>query len=390
MQDNSPNPSGLPPESTPPLDTPPIVPQPINGQKSGLSRHSRKSYRLIIRVVLVLLAIVVGSAAAAWLWYSVQLKPLASNKIQLVVVTVENGSTPSQIGTLLKEKSLIRSALAFDVNTRLMGVRGQLQAGTYRLSPGESTTDIINHLVSGKVSEFNLTFFPGATLAEHKKVLLAAGFSDAKIDAAFSKSYTTDAPLFDSSKPAGSDLEGYIYGETYGFSDGVTVEAVLQRTFDEFATVIAENNFIEGFKQRGLNLYQGITLASIIQREVSVPSGTAEPSSDQRQVSQVFYTRLDMGMPLGSDVTFIYAAKKLGVPPVSTLESPYNTRIVTGLPPGPIASPGITALRATASPASGDFVYFVAGDDGKTYFARTLEGHEANVSQYCTTECNKP
>ncbi len=369
-----------------PATVDPIVPQPINGQTSGLRLRKKYVTKIILRISMLLAAVVIGSGLAAWMWYGVQLTPLVNSKEQLIAVTIESGSTPSQIGNLLQDKAIIRSSLAFDVSTRLSGTRSKLQAGTYRLSPGDSTPQIVKHLTSGKVDQFNITFLPGATLKQHSKVLLSAGFSQSEVEAALSKSY--DSPLFEG-KPAGTDLEGYIYGETYSFSSGATAEVILQRTFDEFAQVIKDNNLIANFKQQNLTLYQGITLASIVQREVRSSSST-EPSSDQLQVAQVFHTRLNAGMPLGSDVTFIYAANKLGVMPISTLDSPYNTRIVTGLPPGPIASPGITALKATSAPATTDFVYFVAGDDGKTYFGRTLEEHEANVAKYCTVECNKP
>jgi len=130
-------------------------------------------------------------------------------------------------------------------------------------------------------------------------------------------------------------------------------------------------------------LYQGITLASIIQREVS---GT----KDQSQVAQVFYSRLAQGTPLGSDVTYQYAAKKLGVTPSPSLDSPYNTRKYAGLPPGPIATPGLSALQAVATPAPGDYLYFLSGDDNVTYFARTDAEHEANIQNHCHKKCLLP
>jgi UPF0755 protein len=226
---------------------------------------------------------------------------------------------------------------------------------------------------------------PGATLKQDRQVLVDAGFATSEIDAAFSKTY--DSPLFNS-KPAGSDLEGYIYGQTYRFNGGDTAEAVLQRTFDEFAKVIQANNLEAGFRQQGLTLYQGITLASIVQREVGTPHGSDEPSSDQKQVAQVFYSRLATSMMLGSDVTYQYAADKLGVARDVNLDSPYNTRRYTGLPPGPIASPGLTALKAVAAPASGDYLFFLSGDDGLTYFARTEAEHQANIKDHCAVKCS--
>lgn len=373
----------------PSVVAPAIVQQPINGQKSGLSRSDKRAAKITRRVASMVGAVIIGSGLAAWLWYGVQLTPLAKNKEQLIEVTVEPGSTPSQIGHLLQDKSVIRSAFAFDVSTRLSGTRGKLQAGTYRLSPGQSTPQIVDHLVSGKVDQFSITFYPGATLVDtvttdQKKklnvtvMLVRAGYSEQEISSALAKTY--DSPLF-ATKPAGTDLEGYVYGDTYNFNAGASVEEVLQRTFDEFAKVIQDNNLEAGFKQQGLTLYQGITLASIIQREVSKPA-------DQKQVAQVFYSRLADDMPLGSDVTYQYAADKLGVKRDVNLDSPYNTRRYAGLPPGPIASPGLTALKAAADPASGDYLFFLSGDDNVTYFARTEAEHKANISNHCAVKCS--
>lgn len=377
-----------------PVETRPInviKQQPINGQVTGLHRPKRRLNRMSFWVIGGLVLLVVAILATLICYY-VQLKPLSDDKSQPVLITVEPGSTPNAIGQLLANKSIIRSSFAFDIYTRLSSTRGSLQAGTYRLSPAESTPDIVKHLVNGSVDKFSITFFPGATLTDKtdkpdsKKydvttALKKTGlYSDEEISAALKKTY--DSPLF-KDKLLNTDLEGYIYGETYNFNIGATVEDILQSTFAEFYKVVQDNKLVDSFASRGFNLYQGITLASIVQREAS-------SSADQKQVAQVFLDRLDRGMRLGSDVTFIYAANKLGVAPVSTLESPYNTRLNVGLPPGPISTPGLSALMAVVTPASGDYVYFVAGNDGRVHFARTLEEHEANIANYCTTECNKP
>jgi UPF0755 protein len=260
--------------------------------------------------------------------------------------------------------------------------------GTYRLSPGQSIPQIVAHLVSGKVDEFSIIFYPGATLVDttttdKKKrldvttMLAQAGYSQQEISVALKKTY--NSPLFEG-KPAGSDLEGYVYGDTYNFNAGASLEEVLQRTFDEFAKVVRDNDLVAGFQQQGLTLYQGITLASIVQREVN--------GADQKQVAQVFYSRLKAGITLGSDVTYQYAADKLGIARDVNLDSPYNTRRYTGLPPGPIASPGLSALQAVATPASGDYMFFLSGDDGITYFARTEAEHQANIKNHCAVKCS--
>jgi len=208
--------------------------------------------------------------------------------------------------------------------------------------------------------------------------LIDAGYSENEVDAALRASYTS--PLFDG-KPASADLEGYIYGETYAFNTDTSVEVVLEKTFEQYYSVISENNLAKKYSDKELTLYQGITLASIIQREAS-PSG-----SDMPQIAEVFYNRLAAGMPLGSDVTYQYIADKTGVPRDPNLDSPYNTRRYTGLPPGPIATPGEKALLAVANPTSGDYLYFLSGDDNTTYFARTNAEHEANIKNHCQTKC---
>jgi UPF0755 protein len=353
-------------------------PQPIDDQPSGLNIPKKRSTRnILLWVSGATLIIILGAIVSGIIWYNTQLSPVGGDISQLKEITIDAGSTPSQIGKKLKEQSIIRNALAFDIYIRLADNKIVLQAGTYRLSPAETTPQIVEHFVKGSVNQFSITFYPGATFTT---VLKSAGYSDSEIATALGETYS--GPLFDG-KPANTGLEGYIYGETYNFNVGATVKDILQATFDEFYKVVQDNNLVKDFADHGLNLYQGITLASIIQREVSKPE-------DQKQAAQIFYSRLDLGMNLGSDVTYQYIADKTGVPRDTNLDSPYNTRRYPGLPPGPIAVPGLTALQVVAQPAEGDYLYFLSGDDGKTYFAHTDAEHEANIVNYCKEACSTP
>jgi len=339
-------------------------------------KKSRKKWFLIISGAL--LAILTAIFVASLAWYTHQLQPVSTDaNASRVRLTIKPGASPDTIAQQLAEKGLIRSVIAFRLYTKLGGTQNRLQAGTYSLSPAESTARIVEHLVTGKTDEFTLTFLPGATLAENRKVLLGAGYSASEVDAALEKTYSH--PLF-TDKPASADLEGYIYGETYNFSTSASVEDILIRTFDEYYQVITDEKLIDGFKAQGLNLYQGITLASIIQREV-------HGEADEAQVAQVFLKRLREGIVLGSDVTYKYAAKRFNLVDSPLQDSEYNTRQVKGLPPGPISAPGLGALKAVAHPASGDYLYFLAGDDGVTYFAHTEAEHEANIKNHCQIGC---
>jgi UPF0755 protein len=370
------NPQGTP--LTPASQPPPSSELPLEKPELETSQPVNKKGKKWLWVLLCSLAFIFVVIGCAVLWYKLSLRPVDSGNTTRSRVQITAGMSPSQIAELLEKDKLIRSSFAFDIYTRLSGTRSKLQAGSYTLSPSQTTQAIVNDIVSGKVDSFSLTFLPGATVKQDKTALVKSGYSSAEVDAAFNKAY--DHPLF-ASKPASADLEGYVYGETYQFTGDATVEQVLTRTFDEYYKVVQNENLVKAFKKQGLTLYQGITLASIIQREVPT-------AADQKQVAQIFLKRLKMDMPLGSDVTYHYAADKLGVEPSPSLESPYNTRIHKGLPPGPIATPGLTALQAVAHPAAGDYLYFLSGDDDKTYFAKTEEEHQANITNHCQVKCS--
>lgn len=343
-------------------------------------KHEGKRTKKIILLSslgVVLLGILL--IAGAFIWYQTQLRPVSSVKTQLIKVTIKTGTTPKDIGTELKDNGIIRNQQAFTLYTYVSHTQNKLQAGTYRLSPGDSTQQIVKHLVDGNVDTFSMTFLPGATLAENRAVFIKAGYTAQEVDSALSGTY--DSPLFET-KPSGTDLEGYIYGETYNFSSSATVEDILNRTFAQYTHVIQANDLVAQFKAHGLTLFQGITLASIIQREAIAGS--------EAQIAQVFYSRLAQNMPLGSDVTYQYIADKTRVARDPNLDSPYNTRIHTGLPPGPISTPGLAALQAVAQPASGDYLYFLSGDDNNMYYSHTLSEHEANIKAHCQIKCSTP
>lgn len=343
----------------------------------------RKKPGYVKWVLIGLIAFLVAAASVVMVgysWYQAQLAPVSSDTTKHVRVTIKLRTSPSAIAAQLKAAGVIRSELAFSIYTKLTGTEGTLKAGSYSLQPSLSTPKIVEHLVAGKEDIFNITFLPGDTVANNRKVLLGLDYPATEVDAALSKEY--NRPLF-ATKPAGTDLEGYLYGETIQFDSSATVETILNRFFDEYEAVIQDNNLVAGFQQQGLTLYQGITLASIVQRETSNPDS-------QRQVARVFLNRMKAGMTLGSDVTYQYAAKKMGVAPDPSLNSPYNTRIHAGLPPGPISTPGKTALLAVANPASNDYLFFLAGDDNIMHYAKTDAEHQRNITLYCQKKCASP
>lgn len=355
---------------------PTLQPKPIDDHIGGITPSIKKKFP-VWRILAGVAGLIIVAAVSLLVMYTQALRPVDASDEAPRSIEIVSGMMPSEIARHLEEKDIIRSHTAFDIYTRLTGVRNKLQAGTYQFARHMSTQEVVQLLVSGPANEeFEVTFLPGATLADSRKVLLKIGFSETEIDEALSMSY--DHPLF-AGKPSAADLEGYIFGETHRFTKGTSVKEVLQRFFDDYYEVIQREDLVAKYKAQGLSLYEGITLASIIQRE----SG----GDDKEQIAQIFLLRLKTGMELGSDVTYQYIADKEGRPRDVNYDSPYNTRRYPGLPPGPIASPGVGALTAVGSPAKGDYIYFLSGDDDKTYYARTLTEHEANIRNHCEKKC---
>ena len=386
-----------------PLELPPEQPQ-----KRSPGRRGKKPLIIVGSAIAVLaMLLIVG-----WIWYIAQLKPVDSAATNETDVTVTPETSYSYAMKSLKSKGLIRSDLAATIYGYLSGTRNNLKEGTCRIKASQSTPDIIATLTKGCNEFRSVTFFPGATIEkplykpDHaqidqtmniKSVLEKSGYTEAQIAAALSKTYS--GPLFDG-KPSGSSLEGYVYGETYHVDPNATAETVLQTAFDQMYKDIQRYDLKTDYSAKGLNLFQGITLASIVQRELNCEGKyNAEGVRDeartercyqyQRTIAQIFLKRLKEDIQLGSDVTFIYAADQMKVPPRVDLDSPYNTRKYAGLPPGPIASPGVHALRAVADPSDTDYLYFIAGDDGLIYFAKTDAEHEANIKNHCQKLCNE-
>lgn len=364
---------------TPPPTDPEGTDQVSESENSlRIKKPRRNKKKWVIGVLLAMAVLLLATVAGGYVWYHTQLKAPADRSGQPARITVAEGSSVAQIARQLESESIVKNAFAFEMYYRLHRPEA-LQAGVYLIERGMDVPTIINKLGSGKNDEFQLTFTPGESLLDVRQTLRKAGYEDSEISVAFNKQYSK-YPMM-SQRPSDGDIEGFIFPDTYNFGTDYTVENVLTRPFDYMQTYINEQKLEEAFKKQGLTLYEGITLASIIQKEVN-------NKSDMSHVSQVFHSRLKQNIPLGSDPTFVYPAKKNNQQPHPGLNSPYNTYKIKGLPPGPIANPGKEALYAAANPRTDtDDLFFVAGDDGKTYFSQTNQQHEALTKQHCRERC---
>jgi len=381
--------------------TNPSVAQPPAKSTENKSLSLAKKHRWMWWIAgIIIFSIVV--AAIGYLWYVNALTPVNAKDRTVQQVQINEGSSFGFVSGRLEERKLIRSSLALQIYAYLHHEAGNLKQGSCNLTPSESSREILKKLTGG-CHDFKLvTFYPGATIEKSKNLkegekdfsvrgsLEAAGFSDLDITAALDATY--DSPLF-ADKPTSASLEGYIYGDTYYINADSGPAEALKDSFNEMEKVVEKNNLVTDYRAHGLTLYQGITLASIIQRELSCDNLDETKQTicyeNQQKVAQVFYSRLAQGITLGSDVTFIYAAGLTGVAPTPSLDSLYNTRLYKGLPPGPIASPSEYALKAAANPASTDYLYFIAGDEGggAMYFSKTEAEHEQNIKDHCQVLC---
>lgn len=311
--------------------------------------------------------------------YYANLKPVsASQKSQLV--SVELGATASEIATTLKKAGLIRQTWAFEWYVRNHDLRDKLQAGTYYIRPSQSVAEISNVLTQGKVATDLVTILPGQRLDQIRQSLIRSGFAVDDVDAALDPTLYEDHPaLVD--KPDGASLEGYLYPESFQKHADTKPGAIITASLDEMQKRLTPS-IRSGFVAQGLTVHQGVIIASIVEQEVG-------KTDDKTKVAQVFLSRFKMNMQLGSDVTAFYGAIKDGKTASVAYDSPYNTRLHTGLPPGPISNITASSLEAVANPAKTDYLYFVAGDDGITYFSHTLAEHEALTKQHCKKLCGE-
>lgn len=363
-----------------------------SNEDNNAKKNSKSSKRgLAFKIVALIFAVLILTAVATIAWYYDATLPLnpancqsENSDCKTIKFAISEGQSTAQIAENLEHAGIIKSSLAFRINLWLEHRGATLKAGNYVLNSGMNLARIVQLLEGGGSAEtFSLTFIPGETLVGAKNRLLAIGYPESEIDAAFAADYSQT--IFDS-KPEGASLEGYIYGDTYEFYANASVVDILNRVFDELQSVVEANQLVDLYAQHNLSFYEGLTLASVIQREAY--------SADMPQVAQVFLSRLKRNIPLGSDVVIAYRANQINpnrdpsdLSYLQTITCPWNSRSCTGLPPQPISNPGIDALLAVANPAEGEYLYFLTGDDGKMYYAYTEDEHNNNIRLYCKELC---
>jgi UPF0755 protein len=337
------------------------------------------SSRLLIIFTGLFIILVVGVVATLRIWYANNLKPV-SGETKTMYFTVESGESKHEIATELKQQKLVRSSSAFENYLRSNEI-DILQAGTYSLSPSMSVQTIVKKMHDGEVLRNLLTILPGKRLEQIKKTFANSGYSQEEIEAAFNPATYANHPVI-ANLPSGASLEGFLYPDSFQKDSNTAASTIVAESLDEMQKHLTQD-VTNGFAANGLSIFQGVTLASIVNQETDDPKY-------QSTVAQVFYSRIKQGVKLESNVTANYAADERGVARNVGIDSLYNTYLHAGLTPGPIGNVTASAMNGVAHPANTDYVYFIAGDDEKIHFSRTLEEHNAAIKQYCQKKCAQP
>ncbi|MDD5528256.1 MAG: endolytic transglycosylase MltG [Patescibacteria group bacterium] len=342
----------------------------------------------IIRNLFLIIAVI--AAIAIFSYYS-DINSPASNNGASVKFTVAPGEGVKKIGADLARAGLIKSQFHFETYIWQTKNGANMQAGIYELSSRMTIRDIVAKLAAGKIlnQEKEITVIPGWDLRDIAQYLQAQGIASSsafyKLAGQPLKKYQSgQLPDYSgkfsvlSDKPEDYGLEGYLFPDTYRVFNNATAEDVILKMIGNLDAKITPAARVD-IAQEGKSIYEIITLASIIEKEV-------KKTVDMKIVSGIFWNRLKIGQPLGSDATLSYISgdnKAVHSLEETKINSPYNTYRFAGLPPGPICSPSFDAIMAAVYPVKTDFYYFLTNPaNGETIFSKTLAEHNRNKQKY--------
>ena len=323
--------------------------------------------------------LVIVAVLAVFLWIRYSLTRPVTVRSPDRIVTIDPGSGTRAVVAKLAEAGIVRHPSLLRLYLTLTRGNRHLRAGDYKFPSPVSPLEAVDRIRRGEVFYQHVTVPEGFNRFEIAE-LLADKTGKATADK-FLELMNDTKPIAEIA-PQATNLEGYLFPDTYNYSTRTTAEELIQMMVRRFNEVFTPT-WVERASEVHMSVQQIVTLASIIEKEARVPQ-------DRPLISSALTNRLSRGMPLAADPTFIYAAEMArdyngnpNEPRYRRSTSPYNTYLYTGLPPGPIASPGKASIEAALYPAQTDYIYYVlAGADGHHKFSRTAAEHEAAVQQY--------
>ncbi|MEM9742840.1 MAG: endolytic transglycosylase MltG [Pseudomonadota bacterium] len=335
-----------------------------------------KAFLVAVFSLLVIVAAAVWSSdvwfrTGHWPWNA---QPSSTADAPAIPVEVSPGSSLAGIAQQLAAEGLLEFPRLWRVMVEVHGQAGALQAGDYVLPANATPAELMALLVEGAVRSYRLAIIEGTTVRSVLDALRAAPGVTQTLSGD-----DPEAELLKALELEGSSLEGWLFPDTYVYRSGETDRALIQQAVQRMRSALEA-----AWRSRRRELpyrtrYELLTMASIVEKESAL-------ASDRAQIAQVFVTRLAQGMRLQTDPTVIYGLGSAFDGDLRrsdlTADTPYNTYTRHGLPPTPIALPGLAALTAASQPAEGDYLYFVARGDGSSQFSRTLAEHNAAVRRY--------
>lgn len=335
-------------------------------------------------MILLLIIVIAAGGAGAYAWNL--MRPLEAST-EPIVFEIKSGTGTSKIAEQLQQEGLIRSGLAFKGYLKWKKQGSNFMAGTYSMNPGVSYEQIVNKLNNGEVVPEEMVKFTipeGYTVLQMADKLSEEGIVDrdefiklANDPSAFDVDIIKDIPVDEELRYV---LEGYLFPETYELKKDSSTHDVMQRMLEEFQTKVNSIPDLEKeLQEKNLSLHELLTIASLVEREVVV-------DAERPLVAGVIYNRIQQDMKLEIDATVQYLLDK---PKARLLfkdlkvESPYNTYLNKGLPPGPIASPSLPSIQAALQPEASDYLFYVTKKDGSSehLFAKTYKEHQQNIAK---------
>lgn len=339
-----------------------------------------------LSLVGLILGIVFG-----YLWNQFSFSP--NEKLnQAIIYEVKTGQSLSTVAHDLQRNGLIKSAFLFQIYARIRGDHSKMKVGEYELGPNLTQREILNRITSGKSILRSFTVAEGLNIFEVAHEFEKQGFGESREFLKLCQDSVLISELIGDFFPRAKTLEGYLFPETYKLTKYVGARGLIRQMVKRFFAVIDELNFsyLKNF-ERGvqLNSHELVTLASIVEKETGA-------SSERPLIASVFFNRLKKGMRLQTDPTILYGKTLLSghlegniTKTDLTTPNPYNTYLIKGLPPGPIANPGRESLKAVLSPAQSSFFYFVSQNDGTHIFSEEYAQHEKAVAKFQLNRMNR-
>ena len=299
---------------------------------------------------------------------------------QTIILSIPPGATLKKISTDLKGLSLIRNASAFRLLANIRQKQTHIQVGEYELNQSMLPMDILKAITSGKTVLHPVTIPEGYRISEIAELLTKKISINKEI---FIKE-SRNKDLLNKLNITSKSLEGYLFPETYHFSKHTAEKKIIQTMLSTFQQRMKTKNIQDQIQSSDMSLHEIITLASLIEKETGM-------NGERKHISSVFHNRLKRKMRLQTDPTVIYAIENFDGnirKKDLDIDSPYNTYRYKGLPPGPIASPGIKSIVAALNPIKTNHLYFVSKKDGSHQFSSSLKEHNRAVQKYQLKKIN--